>query len=347
MVKPPSLTLLRRGSNLAASSNQLNVLNQSQIPRFVEKACGSSQSLTAEEINVLQVNVGKLCNMTCKHCHVDAGPDRREIMTRETIDHCLAAIERGGIRTLDLTGGAPEMNPDFKYFVEEARKRNCHVIDRCNLTILLANGFTDIPEFLAEHQVEVVASLPCYLESNTDSQRGDGAFQSSLEALRLLNDLGYGQPDSNRKLTLVYNPVGASLPPDQASLESQYREVLRSEYGIEFNQLFTITNMPISRFLEYLLDEGRFDEYMEKLVNAFNPAAVEGLMCRGLISVGWDGVVYDCDFNQMLDLPVGSDYPQTISEFDFEKLKSRTIQTDQHCYGCTAGAGSSCLGATV
>lgn len=347
MVTPPSLSLLRRGSELAASRNQLQVLHEVGVPPFAESIHDNAQPLLAERIDILQVNVGKLCNMTCKHCHVDAGPDRREIMSRETIDHCLSAIEQASIGTLDLTGGAPEMNPDFRYFVEEARKLDCHVIDRCNLTILLANGFTEIPQFLADHNVEVVASLPCYLESNTDAQRGDGAFQSSLKALRILNELGYGQPDSGKKLTLVYNPVGHSLPPDQTQLEAQYRQVLRDQYAIEFNQLFTITNMPISRFLESLIDEGRLEEYMQSLLDAFNPAAVAGLMCRGLISVGWDGVLYDCDFNQMLEIPVSENCPRQISEFEFSSLRQRVIQTDQHCYGCTAGAGSGCLGATV
>ena len=347
MVKPPSLTLIRRGSDLAESSAQLQVLHQTDAPSFAERINSSFGELRSERIDILQVNVGKLCNMTCKHCHVDAGPDRREIMTRETIDHCLRAIDEAKIGTLDLTGGAPEMNPDFKYFVSEARKRNCHVIDRCNLTILLANGFQEIPQFLADHDVEVVASLPCYLESNTDSQRGDGAFQSSLTALRRLNELGYGQAGSGKELTLVYNPVGSSLPPDQAQLESQYREVLRKEYGIEFNRLFTITNMPISRFLEFLMEEGKLDEYMHKLIDAFNPAAVDGLMCRGLISVGWDGRLYDCDFNQMLEMPVEPNAPQFISDFDSALLRNRKICTNQHCYGCTAGSGSGCLGATV
>lgn len=351
MIKPPSLTLIRRGSELAASSNQLELLHQVDVPRFCEKlessGAGSPAGLVAERIEILQVNVGKLCNMTCQHCHVDAGPDRREIMSKETVDHCLRAIASSGIGTLDLTGGAPEMNPHFRYFVSEAKKLKCHVIDRCNLTILTAKGFEDIPEFLAENEVEIVASLPCYLESNTDAQRGDGAFQSSLAALRLLNELGYARPGTNRKLTLVYNPVGFSLPPDQSQLESQYREVLRQEYGIEFNQLFTITNMPISRFLEFLLKEGKLDEYLHRLVEAYNPAAVNGLMCRGLVSVGWDGKLFDCDFNQMLDMPVDSSLPQSIADFDPERLRTRLIQTDQHCFGCTAGAGSGCLGATV
>lgn len=347
MVKPPTLTLIRRGSELSSGAAQLQVLQQASIPDFGDQLESPDGELQADRIDILQVNVGKLCNMTCRHCHVDAGPDRREIMTRETIDQCLAAIDQAGIQTLDLTGGAPEMNPHFRYFVQEARRRDCHVIDRCNLTILLANGFQDLPEFLAEHDVEVVASLPCYLESNTDAQRGDGAFQSSLQALRRLNDLGYGDPATDRKLTLVYNPVGWSLPPDQSRLEADYRRVLRSEYGIEFNRLFTITNMPISRFLEHLLEQGKLEEYLWKLVDAFNPAAVQGLMCRHLISVGWDGTIYDCDFNQMLDIPVGSACPRHIRDFDASRLKRRTIQTARHCYGCTAGAGSGCSGATV
>lgn len=355
MNKTPTLTLIRRGSDLATSSNQLEILNrQNGLPVFQEKISPhlhelkvSQDVLTAVGIDILQVNVGKLCNMTCQHCHVDAGPDRREVMTKETIDHCLSAIKSSQIQTIDLTGGAPEMNPHFRYFVEQARKLDCHVIDRCNLTILLANGFKDIPQFLADHKVEVVASLPCYLEENTDSQRGDGAFQKSIEALRILNGLGYGDPDSGRKLTLVYNPVGTSLPPNQSALEEQYRKVLRDEYSIEFNQLFTITNMPISRFLEYLLEQGDYEAYMQRLIDAFNPAAIQGLMCRNLISVSWDGKIYDCDFNQMLELQVAPEYPQTIAEFDLQSLAHRRIQTNQHCFGCTAGAGSGCLGSTV
>ena len=355
MNKTPTLTLIRRGSDLATSANQLEILNrqnglpifQDEISPFLHELKMPQDVLTAVGIDILQVNVGKLCNMTCQHCHVDAGPDRREVMTKETIDHCLSAIKSSRIQTIDLTGGAPEMNPHFRYFVEQARKLDCHVIDRCNLTILLANGFKDVPQFLADHKVEVVASLPCYLEENTDSQRGDGAFQKSIEALKILNGLGYGDPASGRKLTLVYNPVGTSLPPNQSALEDQYRKVLRDEYSIEFNQLFTITNMPISRFLEYLLEQGKYEEYMQRLIDAFNPAAIQGLMCRNLISVSWDGKIYECDFNQMLELQVGPEYPQTIAEFDLQSLAQRRIQTNQHCFGCTAGAGSGCLGSTV
>jgi radical SAM/Cys-rich protein len=286
--------------------------------------------------------------MTCEHCHVDAGPDRREIMQRAEIDACLAALQRHpGIHTLDLTGGAPEMNPLFREMVVAARRLGRHVIDRCNLTILLARGFECLPEFLAEHKVEIVASLPCYLEENTDAQRGDGAYTKSIEALLRLNQLGYGDESSGLMLTLVYNPVGPNLPPAQATLESDYRRELAARFGIVFNRLFTITNMPVSRYLEYLLRTGDYENYMRKLVDAFNPGAIAGLMCRNTVSVGWDGQLFDCDFNQMLELNVESKCPATIHDFDAERLSTRTIVTGQHCFGCTAGAGSGCQGAII
>lgn len=340
-------SLKRRNSPLAHAAEQLVILNSStQTQSFahvlVEKGM---DGLKADGIEILQVNVGKLCNMTCRHCHVDAGPDRREIMTRETIDQCLDALRDSNITTLDLTGGAPEMNPDFRYFVTEARRLGVHVIDRCNLTILLANGYRDMAEFLAENDVEIVASLPCYMESNTDEQRGDGAYRQSIEALQQLNALGYGKPNSSRSLTLVYNPVGPSLPPNQQSLESDYREYLRAEHGIEFTRLFTITNMPISRFLDDLIEQGAYEAYMQKLIDAFNPAAVSGVMCRKMVSVGWDGYLYDCDFNQMLEMKTKPDQPQHIRDFSADQLGSRSISLGQHCFGCTAAAGSGCLGA--
>jgi radical SAM/Cys-rich protein len=269
-------------------------------------------------------------------------------MQKPTIDACLDVLRRHPqIHTLDLTGGAPEMNPHFRYLVHEARGLGRHVIDRCNLTILLANGFQDTAHFLAEHQVEVVASLPCYLEENTDSQRGSGAYSKSIEALKQLNHLGYGQDGSGRILTLVYNPLGPALPPDQAKLEAAYRRELASRHGIRFNRLFTITNMPISRFLDYLVRAGQFDRYLQLLIEAFNPAAVPGLMCRNTLSVGWDGRLFDCDFNQMLDLVVTSDCPATIHEFRFMPLSRREIVVGQHCFGCTAGAGSGCQGSIM
>ncbi|MBI2479530.1 MAG: arsenosugar biosynthesis radical SAM protein ArsS [Planctomycetia bacterium] len=346
---PSATTSLRhRGERLAVASEQLVVLtNANNAPRFVSKLHDSGLAPPrAECIEILQVNLGKLCNMTCDHCHVDAGPDRREIMRRETMDACLDVLrDQPQIKTLDLTGGAPEMNPHFRDIVREARGLGRQVIDRCNLTILLAKGYEDMPEFLAKHEVEIVASLPCYLEENTDAQRGGGAFKKSLEALHRLNDLGYGVAGSGRTLTLVYNPVGASLPPDQRKLEAAYRRELDSRYGVQFNRLFTITNMPISRFLDYLVRTDQHDQYMQTLVDAFNPAAVSGLMCRNTLSVGWDGRLYDCDFNQMLEIGVSDPCPTSIHDFDGTSLSRRVIAIGQHCYGCTAGAGSGCRGA--
>ncbi|QDT66819.1 arsenosugar biosynthesis radical SAM (seleno)protein ArsS [Calycomorphotria hydatis] len=347
-LKRPTTSLSQRKHELAAASRQLELLEaDSVVPRFESTLAEHGQHpLLAGEVEILQVNVGKLCNMTCRHCHVDAGPDRREMMDRETADACLRVLEAGNIGTLDLTGGAPEMNPQFRYLVESASKLGCHVIDRCNLTILTLPKYEDMPQFLADHQVEIVASLPCYLEENTDQQRGDGTFSRSIEALRKLNSLGYGKSGSELKLTLVYNPVGYSLPPNQASLEAAYREQLLSRFGIEFSRLFTITNMPISRYLEDLISDGKYEEYMKKLVEAFNPAAVAGLMCRNTLSVGWDGRLYDCDFNQMLSLEVGSTIANNIRYLDHPiTLAGRAILTGQHCYGCTAGAGSGCQGA--
>ena len=343
----PVLSLKRRGSELAAAAKQVEILAEGSKPRFGQMLEQQGlPTLCADQVEILQVNVGKLCNMTCQHCHVDAGPDRKfENMNLETVDACLAAIKSANISTLDLTGGAPEMNPHFKHMVTEARKLNCHVIDRCNLTILLANGFKDMPQFLADNEVEIVASLPCYLEENADSQRGDGSFQKSIKALQILNDLGYGKPDSNLNLTLVYNPVGPSLPPSQFELEAAYREQLRERYGIEFTRLFTITNMPISRYLDHLLETEQYDNYMDKLIEAFNPAAAEGVMCRQTLSVSWEGKLYDCDFNQMLELGVESSAPATIDRFDAATLNGRKIITGRHCFGCTAGAGSGCQGA--
>jgi radical SAM/Cys-rich protein len=305
------------------------------------------EPLRATRVEILQVNVGRKCNQTCSHCHVDAGPDRREVMTRETMEDCLEAVRRAAIPTLDITGGAPELNPSFRWLVSEARRLGARVIDRCNLTILMAPGYRDLPEFLAEEQVEIVASLPCYLAENTDAQRGDGVFEKSVAALRRLNGLGYGRPDSGLCLTLVYNPVGAALPPDQAALESIYRRELAARHGLTFTRLLTITNMPISRFLDELVRSGEYERYMETLIGAFNPAAVAGVMCRTTLSVGWDGRIFDCDFNQMLDLPPAPELPRHIRDFDPDELGRRLIVTHQHCFGCTAGQGSGCQGAIV
>ena len=343
------LTLLRRHSPLSEASEQLRILNDThESPSFAETlAEHHALPLRATGIRVLQVNVGKLCNQTCRHCHVDAGPDRREIMPHDVAEAVIDVLRRTDIPTLDITGGAPEMNPSFRWMVHEARKLGRQVIDRCNLTILVTQGFNDLPEFLAEHQVEIVASLPCYLEENVDQQRGQFAFRRSIEALRRLNDLGYGRPGSPLTLTLVFNPLGPQLPPDQSQLEAAYRRELRARYGIEFTRLFTITNMPISRFLADLLESGQFESYQRTLVDAFNPAAVDGLMCRTMLSVDWLGNLYDCDFNQMLALPVGSLAPRHIRDFNEASLSNREIVTGSHCFGCTAGAGSGCQGSIV
>ena len=351
MLLKPALSLLRQGNPLANPGRQREVLEyagDSGIPSFqTTLAVNGIMSLTSGQLKSLQVNVGKLCNQTCRHCHVDAGPDRRELMTKENFLHCLRLLSESTIETVDITGGAPEMNPLFEWFVTEVRRLGRHVIDRCNLTILTAPGFTHLPQFLAEHQVEVIASLPCYLEENCDAQRGDGVFQKSIEALKLLNGLGYGRENSELKLSLVYNPVGPSLPPNQQKLEQSYRDQLRQRFGIEFNHLYTITNMPISRFLDDLLQTGRYEKYMALLLNAFNRDSVEGLMCRSTISIDWQGNLYDCDFNQMLDLPLTDALPRHISGVRITDIENRPIAVGRHCYGCTAGAGSSCTGSLV
>ena len=307
-------------------------------------------ALTREAVTTLQVNVGRLCNLACHHCHVEAGPQRTEIMPERVIDRLVALLDRSpSVAVVDLTGGAPEMNPGFRRLVIEARRRHLRVIDRCNLTILLEPGYTDLPEFLAEQDVHLIASLPCYTAANVDRQRGLGVFDGSIAALKRLNALGYGRANSPRRLDLVYNPLGASLPPSQSALEVQYREELGRLFGIEFHQLLTITNMPIKRFARQLAQAGQTGAYMSLLVNHFNPATVAGVMCRSLVSVGWDGQLYDCDFNQMLDIALGasaSTGASTIWDIDaFDRLAGTHVATGQHCYGCTAGAGSSCSGA--
>jgi radical SAM/Cys-rich protein len=298
-------------------------------------------------IEVLQINVGKLCNQTCHHCHVDAGPDRREVMTRETMTLCLEALEKTTIATVDITGGAPELNPNFRWLVTECRARGRHVIDRCNLTVLELASQQDLAAFLADHQVEVVCSLPHYRAPNTDRQRGTGVYEKSIAALKRLNAVGYGNGSSSLRLVLVTNPAGAYLPGSQGSLETEWKRELWRLHGIRFDALYCITNMPISRFLEWLIDSGNLETYMERLVAAFNPAAVSGLMCRSTLSVGWDGQLYDCDFNQMLDLAVEPGAPRHIRDFELAVLEDRSIVVGRHCFGCTAGAGSGCGGATV
>jgi len=300
-------------------------------------------------VTTLQVNVGKLCNMACHHCHVEAGPKRTEMMSSEVAARIIQLLVRNpGIEVVDLTGGAPELNPSFRWLVAEARRLGRRVIDRCNLTVLFEPGMEDLARFLAEHQVEVVASLPCYQRENVEKQRGKGAFDKSIEALRLLNRLGYGRAGSGLVLDLVYNPVGPSLPPVQAGLEAAYKRELGQLFGIEFSHLLTITNMPIKRFAHLLERTGQHEAYMSLLVNHFNAATVPGLMCRSLVSVGWDGRLYDCDFNQMLEIPLGcgTGMPRTVWTLDsVEALEGARVATADHCYGCTAGAGSSCGGA--
>jgi radical SAM/Cys-rich protein len=344
-----ALTLLGRSNPLASSTEQLRILDQTTYPLPFDLRMDQAGlfPLRATGITVLQINVGKLCNQTCRHCHVDAGPDRLESMSRETAEQCMTALAATDIPTVDITGGAPELNPNFRWLVEHARLLNRRVMDRCNLTVLLLPSQQTLAGFLAAHQVEIVASLPYYRAPQTDAQRGDGVFDKSIEAIRMLNRLGYGQDRSGLSLNLVYNPVGAFLPPKQEPTEALFKRELSTRFGITFNRLYTITNMPISRFLEFLVESGNYAGYMERLANAFNPAAAAGVMCRSTLSVGWDGTLYDCDFNQMLDLPVDPGAPAHIRDFDPVRLHQRHIVTRNHCYGCTAGSGSSCGGAVA
>ena len=306
--------------------------------------------LKPTSLEVFQINVGKMCNQVCKHCHVDAGPDRKEIMTRETMQQCVEIIKNNpSFTTVDLTGGAPEMNPDFRWFVEEIKKVNpsIKIIVRCNRTIIRANKkFYDLPEFFKLNNIEVVSSLPFYTAERTDRQRGDGVFEDSITALQMLNAVGYGMEGSGLTLNLAYNPAGAFLPPSQTTLEQEFKSALKKDFNISFNALFAITNLPISRYLDYLLQSGNYEKYMEKLIAAFNPVAAANVMCRNTISIGWDGFMYDCDFNQMLELKVDCS-SKHIAQFNSLQLQNRSIVINQHCFGCTAGAGSSCGGAVA
>lgn len=331
------------------------------LDQFAHRLAECGQVLVRRSITTLQINVGKMCNLACHHCHVESSPKRTEIMTWRTMQQILTWLDVHratlGIKTVDLTGGAPEMNPQFRSFVSALRTRGLHVLDRSNLTILLEPGYEAMPQFLAQHRVEIVASLPCYLESNVDKQRGKGVFHDSVIALQRLNGLGYGKVDSGLKLDLVYNPTGYGLPPDQEVLEVDYKRELKSRFNIDFNRLWTITNMPIKRFEHALHRDGKYDAYMRKLFDAHNPANVESVMCRDLISIGWQGSVYDCDFNQMLQMPLeGPDSSdehvverdsRKLWDFTPDELIARSILTGTHCFGCTAGAGSSCTGALV
>lgn len=346
--KPSSL--LNRRSPLASGEYQCQTLAElplAQDADFSKRiAAHGWESLTPATLEIFQINVGKLCNMTCRHCHVDASPDRKEIMTRETVDLCLRALDLTEAHTVDITGGAPELNPHFRYLVDQCVARGKHVIDRCNLTVLLLPTMQDLPEWLAERGVEVVCSLPHYRQRNTDAQRGDGTFAKSIEALRRLNQAGYGLGDPRKQLTLMSNPVGAFLASGQAQLEAEWKAGLAKYQGVSFDRLITLNNMPISRFLEWLEASGNLQGYMELLVNSFNPGTIHGLMCRNTVSISWDGYLYDCDFNQMLDLNcrTETEKPMHIREFQPEAIAQRKIMTGRHCFGCTAGAGSSCAG---
>ncbi len=351
-------SLKAQHSPLADAQEQIEILEHGanhddafRLIPFQQKLEGIGlYPLKPAALEIFQINVGKMCNQVCRHCHVDAGPDRKEIMTRETMQQCLDVLKiNPSFKTVDLTGGAPEMNPDFRWFIEEIKKvsPSINIIVRCNLTIIRSNKkYYDLPDFFKQHNIEVVSSLPFYTKDRTDRQRGDGVFDDSVKALQMLNAVGYGVAESGLTLNLVYNPAGAFLPPSQTSLEKEFKESLQKDFGIVFNSLFAITNLPISRYLDYLLQSGNYEKYMEKLITAFNPAAAANVMCRNTISVGWDGFIYDCDFNQMLELKVDCS-GRHIAQFNLQQLANRSIVVNQHCYGCTAGAGSSCGGAVT
>jgi len=344
-------SLKTQNKELADGKRQLEILSNGifgdkELPTFARKIMESGQfPLRPKKLEVLQINLGYMCNQVCAHCHVDAGPDRKEIMTRETMKQCLDVIKKTEATTLDFTGGAPEMNPNFRWFVDEASKAGIKdFIVRSNLTIIRSNKkYHDLPEFFKNHNVHVVSSMPHWTRGKTDKQRGNGVFDKSIKALQELNTVGYGMPGSNLKLDLVYNPSGAFLPGDQVSMERDFKKALLEDFGIHFHGLFAITNLPVSRFLDYLIASDNYEDYMYSLVEAYNPTAVENVMCTNTISVSWDGWLYDCDFNQMLGLKVASKVKH-ISDYNEVLLNNRNIIISQHCYGCTAGAGSSCQG---
>ena len=338
-----------RKDPLASSRRQLDVLEgqHSQIAFSEKLAQAGVADLYARQLDTFQINVGKMCNQVCAHCHVDAGPDRKEIMSRDTMQLCLDILGELPVKKVDITGGAPEMNPHFRWFVEGLSRLNKSIIIRSNLTILVANKkYSDLPAFFKAHRVEVTSSLPFYNADRTDRQRGKGVFSDSITALKMLNAAGYGKADSGLILNLVYNPSGAFLPGAQQQMERDFKSELKSHYDIEFNQLFCITNMPISRYLEYLIASGNYERYMDRLISAFNPLAAENVMCRTTLSVGWDGYLYDCDFNQMLEMRI-SGPADHLRDFRHMDLGNRKIRVNQHCFGCTAGTGSSCSGATT
>ncbi|MDB4241952.1 arsenosugar biosynthesis radical SAM protein ArsS [Polaribacter sp.] len=344
-------SLLARNNDLANTARQMEILSSGifadgELPTFANKLKETHQfPLQPKKLEILQINLGYMCNQVCAHCHVDAGPDRKEIMTLETMQQCLEVIKNTGAHTLDLTGGAPEMNPNFKEFVEAAAKAGIKdFIVRSNLTIIRANKkYYELPKFFKKHNIHVVSSMPHWTRGKTDKQRGDGVFDKSIKALQMLNEVGYGREGSDLKLDLVYNPSGAFLPGDQMALENDFKKALKTDFNIDFHNLFAITNLPISRFLDYLIASENYEDYMFSLVDAYNPTAVANVMCTNTISVSWDGYLYDCDFNQMLNLKVASEV-QHIGDYNEALLQDRNIIINQHCYGCTAGAGSSCQG---
>ena len=344
-------SLLARNNDLANTARQMEILSSGifadgELPTFANKLKETHQfPLQPKKLEILQINLGYMCNQVCAHCHVDAGPNRKEIMTLETMQQCLEVIKNTGAHTLDLTGGAPEMNPNFKEFVEAAAKAGIKdFIVRSNLTIIRANKkYYELPKFFKKHNIHVVSSMPHWTRGKTDKQRGDGVFDKSIKALQMLNEVGYGREGSDLKLDLVYNPSGAFLPGDQMALENDFKKALKTDFNIDFHNLFAITNLPIRRFLNYLIASENYEDYMFSLVDAYNPTAVANVMCTNTISVSWDGYLYDCDFNQMLNLKVGSKV-QHIGDYNEALLQDRNIIINQHCYGCTAGAGSSCQG---
>lgn len=347
-------SLHKRANALAKSQRQLELLSEGifadgSLPKFKDKLSELDQfPIRPKSPEILQINLGYMCNQVCSHCHVDAGPDRKEIMTRQTMEQCLAVVQSTGIHTLDLTGGAPEMNPDFRWFVQQASQMGIKdFIVRSNLTIIEANKkYQDLPEFFKAHNIHVVSSMPHWTMDKTDKQRGKGVFNKSISALKKLNEVGYGLKNSALKLDLVYNPSGAFLPGNQSAMEADFKKMLYRDFKIEFHRLFALTNLPISRYLDYLVASENYEDYMYALVEAFNPKAIMDLMCTNTLSVGWDGWLYDCDFNQMLELKVDCK-SQHISEFNLQELNNRSVVCSQHCYGCTAGAGSSCQGSII
>lgn len=328
------------------ANEQLRLLGKfDRIPSFVEKISAIKNPLRAENIDVLQINVGRRCNLTCRHCHVSAGPDRIETMSKSVLEKCLVVLRSHPIPAIDITGGSPEMNPHLGWFIDEAGQLNRHLIVRSNLTLLLEKEYRHFIDVFAKNRVEIITSLPDYREYKTNRQRGDDVFRRVINSLRALNNIGYGTGSSDDLcINIVHNPAGAYLPGSQAAIEYEYHRHLLADFGIHFNSLFCIANIPIGRYLDYLLETENFEDYLSALYSSFNPCTIENVMCLSTLSVGWDGTLYDCDFNQMLDLTINSEAPQNIMDFDIDKLSNRRITVNNHCYGCTAGAGSSCRG---